>query len=263
MNRDIKNRLEFIYKKYNRREYVHPDPIEFLYRFKAIRDREIAALIASSLAYGRVAQILKSVSDVLDNMGSSPYRYIKKSTYESLTKTFSHFSHRFAKGKHLSALLLNTKNIIEKYGSLHHCFYENANESTNIIPALTHLSGQLARGRYDPGHLVAIPEKGSACKRMNLFLRWLIRSDNVDPGGWKGVPKSRLLIPLDTHMHRIGLALGFTNRRQANMRTAIEITNSFKKLTPDDPIKYDFSLTRFGIRNELDIGSLINDNEGC
>jgi len=259
MNHNIKVRLEHLYKKYNNREYVHPDPLEFLYRYKAIRDREIAALIASALAYGRVAQILKSVRVVLDIMGSSPYRYIKNSTHESLTKAFSHFSHRFAKGKHLSALLLNTKTIIEKYGSLHHCFCENANESTNIIPALTHLSDLLARGRLNPGHLVAIPEKGSACKRMNLFLRWLIRNDNVDPGGWKGVPENRLIIPLDTHMHKISLAFGFTKRRQANMRTALEITDSFKKLAPEDPIKYDFALTRFGIRNELSIESLINN----
>ena len=258
MNSNIKQRLDRLYNKYNRREYVHPDPLEFLYRYKAVRDMEIAALVASALAYGRVAQILKSVGVVLDIMGSSPYRYIKNSTFESLTKAFSHFSHRFARGAHLSALLLNTKNIIEKYGSLHHCFYENLKDGANIIPALTLLSDRLAQGRHDPGHLVAIPEKGSACKRMNLFLRWLIRSDNVDPGGWERVPKSSLIIPLDTHMHKISLALGFTGRRQANMVTALEITESFKKLAPDDPIKYDFALTRFGIRNELSIESLID-----
>ncbi|MCP4693017.1 MAG: DUF2400 domain-containing protein, partial [Desulfobacterales bacterium] len=108
-----------------------------------------------------------------------------------------------------------------------------------------------------PGHLVALPEKGSACKRMNLFLRWMVREDAVDPGGWEGVPASSLIIPLDTHMHRIGLGLNFTKRKQANMRTALEITEAFKALYPDDPVKFDFALTRLGIRDDLDPGEFL------
>ena len=88
---------------------------------------------------------------------------------------------------------------------------------------------------------------GSAFKRLNLFLRWMIRDDDVDPGGWKGIPASKLIIPLDTHMHRISLSLGLTGRKQADMKTAVEITGSFKKIEKNDPIRYDFALTRIGI----------------
>ena len=91
---------------------------------------------------------------------------------------------------------------------------------------------------------------------MNLFLRWMVRKDRVDPGGWHGVPVSKLIIPLDTHMHKISLKLGFTTKQQANMRTALEITTGFRQIIPDDPVKYDFVLTRFGIRDDMNIDYL-------
>ena len=91
---------------------------------------------------------------------------------------------------------------------------------------------------------------------MNLFLRWMVRKDDVDPGGWQGITLSKLIVPLDTHMHKIGLKLGFTKSRQANMRTALEITSGFRQFAPDDPVKYDFVLTRFGIRSDMDIDNL-------
>ncbi|MEJ2656586.1 MAG: DUF2400 family protein, partial [Desulfobacterales bacterium] len=117
-------------------------------------------------------------------------------------------------------------------------------------------SAALTAKNCDVGHLIALPQRGSACKRMNLLLRWMVRKDNVDPGGWRGVPWSKLIIPLDTHMHKIGLKLGFTKNRQANMRTALEITSGFRKIIPEDPVKYDFALTRFGIRSDMHIDSL-------
>ncbi len=255
----LKKKLDNLYNQYNRRGYVHPDPLEFLYSYKEIGDREIAGLIASSLAYGRVAQILKSVGYVLDIMNPSPYLFLKNSTYTSINRAFTGFAHRFASQDHLAALLVGIKNVVAGFGSLHECFLAGFSEDDeNIIPAMTFFSTQLAAGRNKPGHLVALPEKGSACKRMNLFLRWMVRKDRVDPGGWAGIPLSRLIIPIDTHMHRIGLALNLTKRKQANMHTAFEITSGFKKIVPEDPVKYDFALTRFGIRNDMDIDDFID-----
>ena len=95
--------------------------------------------------------------------------------------------------------------------------------------------------------------RGSACKRLNLLLRWMVRRDDVDPGGWEGIAPSLLVIPLDTHMDAIGRSLGFTCRKQADLKAALEITDGFRKIAPHDPVRYDFSLTRFGIRNELEI----------
>ncbi len=255
--KNIKCKLENLYQRYNQPNYIHPDPLEFLYLYKDIKDREVVGLIASSLAYGRVKQILKSVSCVLDRMTPSPYVFLKESTHSSMCKIFKGFKHRFANGDHLAALLCGIKNVIEQYGSLNECFArEISDDDRSVIPALNVFATALTTGNCKPGHLIAAPEKGSACKRMNLFLRWMVRKDRVDPGGWHGVSASKLIIPLDTHMHKISLKLGFTTKQQANMRTALEITNGFRQIVPDDPVKFDFVLTRFGIRDDMNIDNL-------
>lgn len=255
----LKREFDKLYLQYNHRKYVHPDPLEFLFSYEKIRDREIVGLIASALAYGRVAQILKSVANVLDRMTPSPYLFLQNSDYEFIYNEFKWFRHRFAGGKDLAALLIGIKNIIEKFGSLYHCFISKLSEKDeNIIRAMGYFSHHLAGHKNKPGHLVALPEKGSACKRMNLFLRWMVRKDRVDPGGWDNIPPSKLIIPIDTHMHKIALALKFTQRKQANMAAATEITRRFKAMVPDDPVKYDFVLTRFGIRGDMDINCLID-----
>ena len=255
--KNIKNKLENLYRRYNREPYVHPDPVEFLHRYSDIKDREIAGLIASSLAYGRVKQILKSVSYVLSRMTPSPYLFLKDSTHASMCKTFKNFTHRFARGDHLAMLLQGAKNVLDQYGSLNDCFLRAiSDDDRTVISALNFFSMALTAENCTPGHLIALPQRGSACKRMNLFLRWMIRKDDVDPGGWQGIALSKLIIPLDTHMHKVGLKLGFTKRRQANMRTALEITSGFRQISPDDPVKYDFALTRFGIRSDMHLDKL-------
>ncbi|MGA8181405.1 MAG: TIGR02757 family protein [Desulfobacterales bacterium] len=257
LSKNIKRKLENLYQRYNRDQYVHPDPVEFLYLYDDIKDREVAGLIASSLAYGRVVQILKSVTYVLNKMTPSPYLFLKDATHTSMRKTFKDFTHRFARGDHLAALLQGVRNVLDQYGSLNNCFLRAiSDDDGTVIPALNFFSDALAGKDCAPGHLIALPQRGSACKRMNLFLRWMVRKDNVDPGGWRGVALSKLIIPLDTHMHKIGLKLGFTKNRQANMRTALEITSGFKQIEPDDPVKYDFALTRFGIRSDMHIDDL-------
>ena len=247
-------KLETLYGLYNRRCYVHPDPLEFLYRFHDHRDREIVALIASSLAYGKVEQILKSISAVLRRMEVSPCLYLSRSSSETIQADFEDFKHRFTKGADLSLLLWSAKNMIRKYGSLHGCFmagYRNNDET--ILPALSSFVEELHRDfRCSWNGFLPSPARGSACKRLNLFLRWLVREDEVDPGGWSGIAPSKLIVPLDTHMHRIGLMLGLTKRKQADLRTALEITKAFRGLSPEDPVRYDFVLTRFGIRNDMD-----------
>ena len=251
--------LDEIYNRYNKSSFVHPDPLEFLYSYKDIRDREIAGLIASALAYGKVAQILKSVSSVLGTMDESPYLFLQNSDKKILLQKFKQFKHRFADGKNLAALLCGAKNIIDRFGSLNKCFVSGLSSNhENIFFAMILFVSELTASGNNPGHLVAIPEKGSACKRMNLFLRWMVRKDRVDPGGWKGIDKSKLIVPIDTHMLKIGSIFGFTLRKQADMKTALEITEGFKMFSPKDPVKYDFALTRFGIRDDMDIKSLYN-----
>ncbi len=245
--------LDGLYRKYNRREYVHPDPLEFLYNYAELKDREVVGLVASSLAYGRVAQILKSVTIVLKKMGRSPYAYLMKRPPREIEGDFRNFKHRFTTGGDKSSLLIGLKRIIEEYGSVYSCFTAGFSpKDETLMPALSKFVAAVAKGADVKAlNVLPPPEKGSACKRLNLYLRWMIRSDEVDPGGWAEIPKEKLIVPLDTHMFKIGKNFGWTKRAQANLKTAVELTNGFKRLNPADPVKYDFTLTRFGIRNDL------------
>jgi uncharacterized protein (TIGR02757 family) len=242
------------YDQYNRREYVHPDPVEFLYSYPDRKDREIAGLIAASLAYGRVNQILKSVSVVLAGMGRSPYDYLKITSESRLCERYRCFVHRFATGEHLSALLIGLKRMIQEFGSVYDCFLAGYSPSDEtVLSALTVFTGRFIHpsGQKTPGHLIASPAKKSACKRLNLFLRWMVRQDAVDPGGWDDIHASKLVVPLDIHMFRMSRTLGLTCRNQASLPTALEITEKFKIWVPQDPVRFDFTLTRFGIRSDL------------
>jgi len=242
-----------LYETFNRREYVHPDPLEFLYNYEDIEDREIVGLVASSLAYGQVRQILKSVSRVLERL-ESPRRFLESSSREALVKTFADFKHRFTTGMELAAMLYAVKAVLKRNGSLGDCFAAGHREGhETIIPALSAFVGELAAEfNGTPRSLLPSPDKGSACKRLNLFLRWMVRRDAVDPGGWDHVPAALLIVPLDVHMHRISVRLGLTQRKQADLRTACQITAAFRKIEPQDPVRYDFCLTRLGIRDDLD-----------
>lgn len=244
--------LEGLYDRYNRREFVHPDPLEFLYDYDELADREIVALIASSLAYGKVAQIIKSVAAVLERMGPAPAVFLRASSPRSLEMKLSGFKHRMTTGQDLARVLTGAKTVIERYGSLNTCFTSKMNAGhETVIPALSSFVAEVSdeSGGSCEFHLPS-PDGGSACKRLNLFLRWLIRKDEVDPGGWKGVPPSRLVVPLDTHMHKICYKYGMTKRKQADLGTALEITARFREIAPDDPVRYDFALTRLGIRED-------------
>jgi uncharacterized protein (TIGR02757 family) len=119
------------------------------------------------------------------------------------------------------------------------------------MKALSALAGEIAapfRGACNS--LVPLPERGSACKRLHLFLRWMVRQDRVDPGGWSDVPAAKLVAPLDIHMHRISCHLGLTRRKQADARAALEVTRAFRQISPNDPVRYDFALSRLGIRRD-------------
>lgn len=252
--------LRRLYNSYNRREFVHPDPLEFLYAYPDLRDREIVGMVAASLAYGNVRQILRSVSLVLHPMGASPSRFLRHSTEESLRVTFGDFKHRFTTGDELAAMLVGIKRALEKHGSLEVCFCGGLEDCHDtIVPALSAFVRQLtAACPAAPASLLPLPERGSACKRLHLFLRWMVRRDEVDPGGWDTVTPEKLIVPLDTHMHRIALRLGLTSRKQADLRTACEITAAFRDLERVDPVRYDFCLTRLGIRNDMSIDEFLD-----
>ena len=257
----MKIRLESLYHIYNNPSYIHPDPLEHVRRYPLIQDREIAGVIASSLAFGRVAQILAALSRVFQAMGDSPFTYLVEGCEKTFNSDFKGFVYRFVRAEHLVGLLMGLQQIVDTFGSLERCFVSDmSRDDETVYHALCRFSDHLVQ-RSDPGYLVARPGGKSAMKRMNLFLRWMVRQDRVDPGGWEGIEPSMLIVPLDTHMHRIATQLGLTCRKQADMKTALEITGAFRAICPHDPVRYDFTLTRFGIRRELDPSLIWPDHD--
>ena len=156
--------LERLYRRLNRRRYVHPDPLEFLYNYDCPRDREIVALIASSLAYGRVRQILKSVSAVLERLGPRPARHLAKASPSLLRRALSGFRHRFNSGGHVAAMLAGAKRIAEKYGSLEACFRKNIKPGDEtVLPAMQIFVSRIKEAAEDEcGHLLPDPARRSA-----------------------------------------------------------------------------------------------------
>lgn len=239
---------------YGRRELIQPDPLAFLYAYEDLGDREVAGLVASSLAYGRVAQILKSVDFVLSRLGPSPRRLLLENA-EALAGLLGPFRHRFTSAAQMEGLLRNTAAALREHGSLEallrHCWERAGGE---LLGALDLFANALSpRGGFP---LVPAPRDGSACKRLFLFLRWMTRHDDVDPGGWTVLSPRELIMPTDTHIHAVALRLGLTRRRTADLRAALEITRALALLCPEDPTRYDFALTRFGIRRGLSVGTL-------
>jgi uncharacterized protein (TIGR02757 family) len=244
-----RNALERLYLKYNDRRFVATDPVEFVHRYEDPRDREIAALVASSLAFGNVKQIRGSVGRALEILGPAPAERVAGSPASALDRDFRGFRHRWITGADMAALLGGARRAIGEYGSLGALFGSMLGpDDTDVAPA----AGRFARALRGAGGgyrqcLLPSPESGSACKRLNLFLRWMVRSDAVDPGCWRGVSPAMLLVPLDTHMHRFALRHGLTSRRAADLRAAREVTAAFRGIAPEDPVKYDFALTRLGM----------------
>ncbi len=251
----LRIKLDQLYSAYNRKQYVDPDPLLFLYNYPDVRDREIAGLIASSLAYGRVAMIMQAVAAVLDKMGPDLRGFVMNTDPENIAGMFQNFKYRFATRDHLSALIMGLQAVIADYGSLGACFTVDQDDGTDLFQGLARIRARVFRAG-DAGHLLADPGKASACKRSHLFLRWMVRKDQVDPGGWSNIPAAALTCPVDAHMFKIGHMLGFTKRRSADGICAAQITQGFRRINPDDPVKYDFCLTRFGIRDGLDMAEL-------
>ena len=254
----LKAFLEGLYYVYARRKVINPDPLYFLYGYEDVRDREIAGLVASSLAYGRVAQIMRSVERVLACLTKNPHEFLRRNKDSHIVPET--FKHRFTTAEDMNNLLANITGILREYGSLENFAGECLKVSGgNIFSGMDRFSEMLSRGKAEGAFsLVTSPKDGSACKRLFLYLKWLVRSDDVDPGGWNVITPRELVVPTDTHMHRIAGLLGLTHRKSADLRTAIEITEGFREICPEDPAKYDFVLTRFGIRAGLDAQELLD-----
>ena len=248
--------LDKLYDKYNHCEFIKPDPLQFVYHYSRRADMEIAALLSAELAYGRVQQIQKSLTDLLGRMGTSPFEFVLKFDKRKRKKLRS-FKHRFTSGDDISDLLELLKKVLSRYGSIEEFFFRGYNQDDrNIIPALSKFCDSLldmyAKTHNRPAarqlsYLLPRPAAGSTCKRLNLFLRWMVRDGKVDTGLWKRIDKAKLIVPVDVHMGRLCRILGFHDRKVISLSTAVKITECFAEIEPADPVKYDFALSRIGI----------------
>jgi len=217
---------------------------------------EVAALLAADLAYGRVEHIQKSLTNLFERMGESPYAFVR-GFGKAEQKKLSGFKHRFTTDQDISNLLMLLKKVLNRYAGIEEFFIQGYNPGDrNIVPALSRFCNSLLNmyaaehdGKTSRGlkYLLVNPAKGSACKRLNLFLRWMVRNDDVDTGLWKGIDKAKLIVPVDVHMGRLCKILGLYNRKAVSLATAIKITEGFAEIEPADPVKYDFALSRIGI----------------
>jgi len=252
----LKDILETLYQRYNRPELIRPDPLQFVYRYTDPADMEIVAFLAADLAYGRVQQIEKSLTALFAVMGSSPSAFVRDFN-DARRKSLRAFKHRFTTGDDIADLLTLLRRILHQFGSIQEFFLKGCGPADkNIIPALSKFCASLCQmyadehnGRVTAGlqYLLASPEKGSPCKRLNLFLRWMVRKDQVDPGLWKSIDKGKLIVPLDVHMARLCRILGLYHQKTPSLAAALKITESLLEIHPADPVKYDFALSRIGI----------------
>jgi uncharacterized protein (TIGR02757 family) len=252
----LKETLEVLYRRYNHRRLVPPDPLQFVYHYSEPRDMEIAGFLASALAYGRVQQIAKSVSNLLGRMGNSPHDYVRDFG-RAQRNSLRDFKHRFNTGTDIADLLGLLKWVLVEYGSIEQYFCKCSEPGDKtVVPALARFCDSLTEmharkhgGEVSTGlmYLLSSPTRGSACKRLNLFLRWMVRNDDVDAGLWKSVDPAKLIVPVDVHMGRLCRILGLYSQKTVSLAAARKITESFREVAPDDPVKYDFALSRIGI----------------
>jgi len=246
--RILKNILEGLYHKYNHKRFIPPDPLQFVYHYKKKGDMEIAGFLAACFADGAVEQIEKFVTGLLSKMGNSPAEFIKNFSAKD-KKLFQSLKYRFNTGDDIIGLLEILKKVLTRFGSLEKLFLKGYSKTDeNIIPAATKfiqaLNGKTSKGLK---FLLSDPANGGTCKRLFLFLRWMVRKDEVDAGLWEKIDKSKLIVPVDVHIGRLSKTLGLHNRKTTNLKTAIEITGGFAGICPQDPVKYDFALCRTGM----------------
>jgi uncharacterized protein (TIGR02757 family) len=270
---DLKTRLDELYGAYNA-EHVVSDPIWIVQRYRERDDQEIVGFSAAALAFGRVQSVLNSIEALLAVMGPRPAEYVRAFDPARDRQALAHLVHRWTRGVDLAALLWVLKQMIDASGSIEGFFAErlDANHDT-IEMALDAFSSRACElnvkavygsriRKPGVGYFFARPSRGGACKRLNLFLRWMVRDDAVDLGVWTRVRPAQLVVPLDTHVIRLGKCLRLTKYTSPGWRMAADITKSLRTFDPEDPVKYDFALCHVGMMNACGYGRPVGE-AGC
>jgi uncharacterized protein (TIGR02757 family) len=261
----LKFHLDNFLDNFPRERHLSNDPVQFVHRYEDPRDREIVGLIAAVFAYGNVKSVLRTVDAALQYLGNSPSRTLATFDPRKDARRLRGFYHRFNTNRDLAVLFWIIRRALEEYGSLEAVFLAGLSPAdTDIGVGLENFCktllgfgheqfyprGELKR-RIGVRFFFPRPSEGSACKRLNLYLRWMVRpEDGIDCGVWKSVAPRQLVIPLDTHIARISSYIGLTEMRSPGWAMALEITRNLRVLHAEDPLRYDFALCHLGIAGD-------------
>jgi len=253
------DRLDTLYRTFDHVDSA-TDPVHIVRRYEAGPDREVVGFCAAALAFGRVASVLHSIESLLAVMGPEPARFVRNFEPVRDSGRIEPLVHRWIRGRDLVALLIILQRMLRSSGSLEDFFLEGDDPSSpDISQALDRFCRRAldtdlreAYGRRSPKrpgvcYFFPRPSQGSACKRLNLFLRWMVRRDTIDLGVWTRVSPARLIVPLDTHVIRLGRCLRLTTYASPGWKMAAQITASLRAIDPGDPVRFDFSLCHVGM----------------
>ena len=251
---ELKEYLDGLYLKY-KSKHSSEDPVWILHKFSDARDIEIAGLIASSYAYGQVPQINMFVNRFLKNIDFKVHEFTSNYSEHKDKKYLKGLYYRFNTVDDLSLLLQNTCNAVNTYGSLQALFRSGYDDShDNILNALSMFSlklNEISGKNSNYKYLIPLTKNRSTCKRLNLYLRWMIRKDEIDPGVWENIDRSKLIMPVDTHIYRISRELKMVKRKSCDMKFALELTQKLRAFDKNDPVKYDFAICHVGMERNL------------
>jgi uncharacterized protein (TIGR02757 family) len=268
--------MDALCEKYMSCRALGADPISIPLEFEDNADREIASWVAAHLAYGRVSPMLGAIRRLLAPLGSRPAEWLRERPAAEIRKEVERslpgWVWRFHTLSDMVAWLLAWKHLDESTGrsGVEPILAPDArggreSADARLSELVNGLRGHLA-GPHGLSHGLRFnlpdPLRGAACKRWRMFLRWMVRSGWPDFGIWKRYPQSALVVPLDTHVHRISMRIGLCRRRAADAKAALEITAALGGLDPDDPLKYDFALAHLGILGDC-TGKRRRECQGC
>lgn len=251
---ELKEFLDSKVEQYNSPGFLERDPVSIPHRFKKKQDIEIAGLFASVLAWGQRVTIINKTSELLDRMGNAPHDFLLHHRERDL-KAFESFKHRTFNATDVLYFIEFLSGYYRKNNSLEDLFLIPLQNET-VEQGLIHFHNQFFSLTDSPQRTkkhIATPERKSACKRINMYLRWMVRQDNngVDFGIWKKISPAQLVCPIDLHVERVARKLKLIKSKSLNWQTALELTSNLKKLDSADPVKYDFALFGLGIEEKF------------
>lgn len=247
--------LESLHDKFNNESFIEADPISVPHSFSRAEDREIAGFLAATIAWGNRRAIVQSAHRMMRYMDNQPYDFVVNASNEEIA-TLSSYVHRTFNGGDFQDFVRALRHIVTKWGSVGGYFeshYEECGDLRKVLSDFRHDFHAVDHNPHSEKHLSSI-DKGAACKRLFMYLRWMVRRDDrgVDFGLWQRIPMSALYMPLDLHTGRMGRSLGLLNRKQDDWKAVEELTATLRNFSNDDPVRYDYSLFGVGISRMFD-----------